>query len=98
MDTSSVFSAADGLGIHRLSVDDALGVFLRLAAQFFRRDQFIDSTSKRFFGRVAEDACKFRINPYYAVFNVEKDDALRRLFKKLIELRLLYSQLLGTSQ
>src|SRR5262249_20231184 len=46
---------------------------------------------------VAEDLRELRVNPQYAVFHIEKNDALRRLFKQLIELRLVCSQLLAAS-
>ena len=73
-------------------------VLFRLAPEFFRRDQIINETSNRFIGRVAENPCKLGVNPQYAVFYIEKNDRLRRLFKQLIELRFLSSQLLGASQ
>src|SRR6516162_7343800 len=98
MDTLPVFSTADSLCTHRFSVDYPMCVLFCLAAEFFRRDQIINETSNRFIGRVAEDPCKLRVDPQYTIFYIEKNDTLRRLFKKLIELRLLCSQLLSSSQ
>src|SRR6516164_112405 len=98
MDTLPIFSAADGLRIDRLSMDYPMCVLFGFAEEFFRRDQIINETSNRFIGRVAEDPRKLRVNPQYAIFYIEKNDTLRRLFKQLIELRLLCSQLLSASQ
>jgi hypothetical protein len=72
-------------------------VLFRLAAAFFGRDQIINETSNRFIRGVTEDLRKLRVNPQYAVFYIEKNNTFRRLFKQLIELRLLRSQLFSAS-
>src|SRR6516162_4820887 len=98
MDTLPIFPEADGLRVHRISVDYPMSVLFRLSAKFFRNDQVINETSNRFIGRVAEDPCKLRVSPHYAVFYIEKNHSFGRLLKQLIELRLLCSQLLSALQ
>jgi len=39
--------------------------------------------------RVAENPSALRINPQYTIFHIEKNNALLRSFKELIELRFL---------
>jgi len=51
--------------------------------------QLINGGPNRFFGRVSEDPRELRVGAQYAVFHIEKNYALRRLLKQLIELRFL---------
>src|SRR5690242_538398 len=98
MDTLAVFSAADGLCIHRLPMEYAMRVLLGFASEFFRSDQIINGTSNRFIGLVAEDAGELSVGAPDAVLHIEKNNGLRRLFKQFIQLGLLCTQLLAASE
>src|SRR5262245_44655804 len=97
MHAPAVFSAADRFRIHAPSMGYPICVIFRFTSEFFRRDKIINWAANRFIGRVAEDPAELRVNSHYSVFQIEENDTFRRLFKKLIELRPLRSQLLAAS-